>query len=270
MKKIFLLLCSIAVSLIFAQSNQGVFFKKFGIKKIKESSVGVYYARPSDSLIINRLDTFLLVQSERLFKKFNHRIPTPLRFEFYPSLAAAQCECGLDTLSLNTLQAASLGCAHNFRKIQMVLPGIGEFSDSVYFTWGGFSTVILHEYVHAIIYDIIGEKNINKIPWWITEGMACYEAKQFSYNSFFKEYILKQLSENKVPSVRTLNNDYVTIDRFYGWSYMFCRFIIDTYGYEKLLEIQKNFKKFPRILGKSFNDLNKEWLEYLKNKPIDG
>ncbi len=151
----------------------------------------------------------------------------------------------------------------------MVMPGTSIVGDSIYNIWGGFYKVMLHEYIHSVTYDIVGEENINKIPWWISEGLACWKADQYHYGKGFKKLILEKIDQNEVPTAKELHTDYLNVDLLYGWSWLFCDYIIQTYGWNRMLDIQSNFKDFKTIMGKNYKKITIEWLEYLKTKPVD-
>ncbi len=254
---------------LYAAPTDSLLMEKYGMVKIHSSSIGIYYARPQDKAAIVQLDSFLTIMSTGIFEEFEHKIEGQVQFEFYPSINASQCVCGWDTLNKKERNWTKLGCAHYIKKIQMVMPGTSIEGDSIYKVWGGFNKVMLHEYIHNITYDIIGEANINKIPWWITEGLACWKADQYYYGKGFKKLILEKIDQGKVPTVKDLHTNYLKVELLYGWSWLFCDYIISTYGWDTMLQIQSDFKHFKKILGKSYNQINMEWLEYLKNKPVD-
>ncbi len=264
------ILCSVLLLNPFAlhaQIGDSLLYQRFGMGLVHSSMIGEYHARPEDSAVIRALDSFLLEHVPDLWTRFEHHLDGPVRFEFFPSLNAAQHLCGWDTLTARSDDRTRLGCAHYIRKIQMVMPGTSIAGDSIYAAWGGFQKVMLHEYTHSMTYDIIGDEQIDRIPWWITEGLACLVAEQFHYGPSFRDLVQQRLDESSVPSVKDLHTDYLHVELLYGWSWLLCDFITTTYGWDRMLAIQSDFKHPRRILGRSYKALDREWLDHLRNKP---
>ncbi len=162
-----------------------------------------------------------------------------------------------------------VGGFFEFLKGRVVIPYTGALHD--------FKHVIRHELVHVFmsnkIFRVLRDHRLPTTigpPLWFTEGLA--------------EYISTKMDDQAVMVMRdaVLNNYFVGIDNIYsiyGTFFMYkegqswLEFIAEKYGPEKvnlMLEniwMYKNFNKvIEHTIGKSIEELDKEWLYYLRKK----
>jgi hypothetical protein len=138
--------------------------------------------------------------------------------------------------------------------------------DSVYmFSEEVYSNVSIHKqetFLPTLVHEIthIFSNKVLKfhLPMWLDEGLSYVIADQDKVNLDVKEDIIKAYSEEEWMKT----NPYKTSGKF-------VRFLIDSYGKDKLLlllnelefyEEKENFeKKFLNIFGKDFKQMFNEW-----------
>jgi hypothetical protein len=124
--------------------------------------------------------------------------------------------------------------------------------------------VIPHEFIHNQIHKI----NYSTVTW-LNEGTAYFLANQGSFfkNSSSFHDIINQIWENKTPSITDLEKDYESffkIDYSLQFSYLMVEFIDSKYGINQVIELIKNNCDLQKTIGISKDDLNKQWIDYLK------
>jgi len=132
-------------------------------------------------------------------------------------------------------------------------------------TYASLMQVIVHEFVHTAVYNARGEKGISGLPKWLSEGYAYYEAHQMNDN-WRKSIKLKSL-EKAPPTWVQLESvsdvEFGNIDG-YGYSTIIIEFLVDTYGFDKLVKLIREPENIETIYGLSKGDLEKQWIQYLK------
>lgn len=111
----------------------------------------------------------------------------------------------------------------------------------------GYAGVVQHELVHHISIRICN----NNFPIWILEGIAMYDGS--AYYGFDKSRMLETITKDNVSlSIDHLEENDLTTDletdeiyNFYRTSYMYVRYIVDTYGHDKLMEMFYEAGKKP-------------------------
>ena len=109
--------------------------------------------------------------------------------------------------------------------------------------------VILHEYVHTVVYQQNEMANI-----WLDEGLATYLAGQESK------------LPPKVPEFKAMQaedfNSFLENDG-YAFSYKYVEFLEKTYGSEKIVQLIKT-NDYEEALGKTALEIYNEWLLYME------
>lgn len=133
--------------------------------------------------------------------------------------------------------------------------------------------LIWHEYTHAIVYEIGG----GNCPKWFNEGLATWEeSKQATLNL----EILKKAINNKTLIPLESLNSYLSVksnsDKVhlaYLEAYTFIEFLLERRNFYTINQLLKEFKKgksadeaFRTVFYRSFNRINNEWLEFLKER----
>ena len=130
----------------------------------------------------------------------------------------------------------------------------------------GYSNVVntaVHEFIHIIL-----NKINNNIPRWLDDGVASFEAKD-NNEVWIKNTIKQGIEENAIP----LFNDLDTGDDFetffkrngYQYSYSIIEFVVEEFGYEKLLHFIKNPRDFKGAFGLTEDQFRDKWVDYLKD-----
>ena len=133
--------------------------------------------------------------------------------------------------------------------------------------------LIWHEYTHAVVYDLCN----NHCPIWFNEGLAKWEeAKQVPVDLRPLKTALKNnelIPLNELGSYFTMDADVDKLNLAYLEAYSFIEFIVKEWDLFRLRKILREFKKeksagkaFARVLYRSMEKMNSEWLEFLRKK----
>lgn len=102
--------------------------------------------------------------------------------------------------------------------------------DIVYHRYTRIEDVIMHEAVHVLLQNAyIG------IPKWLNEGIAIFETDRYKIKK--QEYILNNIFD--MPKFRDIEENFMK-NNGYIWSYYFIFYIVQKYGFNKLIYILRN------------------------------
>ncbi len=137
-------------------------------------------------------------------------------------------------------------------------------------TYESLMQVIVHEFVHIAVYYACGNKVVAELPKWLNEGYAQYEAGQV--NDHIRNSVESSLRKNVPPTWTQLNT--ASAMEFghmngYGLSVTIVEFLIDTYGFEKLVLLIKEPGNIETIYGLPENTLEKQWVQYITHGKIE-
>ncbi len=199
-----------------------------------------------------------------LADKFNHDIPkkVPLIIYSAPTFFA-------QTNVIPSMLPENVAGFTEFYKGRMVVP----FNGSV----GDFRRVVRHELVHSFMYDKI-LANISEHrkvsyygpPLWFTEGLAELWSGDWETQA---EMILTDMTLS--GSIRNIDDleDLSGTFFMYKFGESFCRFLSEHYGEDKIEMLFENWWKakgfsslFKLTIGKSIEDVSKEWVYDLKKR----
>ena len=132
-------------------------------------------------------------------------------------------------------------------------------------TYASLMQAIVHELTHAVVLNARGERGLAGLPKWLNEGYAFYEAHQM--NDDMRRTVKSHSSEKAPPTWVQL--DTASVVEFgnmdgYAFSTMIIEFLVNTYGFEKLLRLIMAPENMDAIYGISRVDLEKQWIQYLK------
>lgn len=147
---------------------------------------------------------------------------------------------------------------------------VSPLNPGSYHTYKSLMQVIVHEFAHVAVYYARGEKGSNTLPSWLNEGYAQYEAGQIDED--IRKLVKKSLIDKTPPTWTQL--DKASAMEFgqmngYGLSVMIVEFLIDTYGIDKLVLLIKEPENIEIIYDLSKNDLETQWIQYLKHGKIE-
>lgn len=134
-----------------------------------------------------------------------------------------------------------------------------------------FKRLIWHEYTHAIILDLTQ----GRCPIWFNEGLAKWEeSKQYPPDvTALKDAIEKKslIPLSELESCFSLHTKAERTNLAYLEAYSFIEFILDRWNFYVIREILVQLKNgrsieeaFYEQVSRSFDRLDKEWLEYLQ------
>ncbi len=201
---------------------------------------------------------------DELKVRFNNLITKPIPLIFYNTSLHFQ-----QTNTTPGLIPDAVGGFFEFIKGRVVIPYTGSIHD--------FKHVIRHELVHVFmttqVLHILSDHRLPTDgfpPLWFTEGLAEYMSTDIDAQA---EMVMRDA---------VINNYFVNLENMYsiyGTFLMykegqnFLHFIEEKYGYEKVLLLIDNiwmFSDFTKVLehtlGKPVEEIDSEWLFYLKRK----
>ena len=153
-------------------------------------------------------------------------------------------------------------------KNRIVIPFEGSYTQ--------FKHVIHHELVHACINDMMYGGNAQglisgriqlQIPLWANEGLAEFLSTDWDSET---DMVVRDLAiEEQLPTINQLN---YSILAYKGGNSVY-QYITEKYGREKIGEIFQQMKRtqnaekgFQNALGVDFEQLTKDWHDYLKKE----
>lgn len=142
------------------------------------------------------------------------------------------------------------------------------------FHWG---STLWHELAHVVTLNLTD----NRVPRWFTEGLSTYEETkaQPGWGDPMGPAIITPLKQKGLIPMEKLNGVFVRpeypaqIGFAYFQSGMICEFIVEQYGFEKILEMLKLYregaddaKAIQRALGLTFTEFDEKFHEYAREK----
>lgn len=122
--------------------------------------------------------------------------------------------------------------------------------------------IAVHEFVHIII-NLFGN-----VPSYLHEGVACYEARQYSYQEI-SESVTNRMNNGQFPGLPNIEKFTSSTPGMYEVSYVFIDFIARCYGFDAVVALLEG-KPLATAIGKdgasmqnqSFNEF---WFKALDN-----
>jgi tetratricopeptide (TPR) repeat protein len=142
------------------------------------------------------------------------------------------------------------------------------------FHWG---STLWHELAHVVTLNLTD----NRVPRWFTEGLSTYEETKArpGWGDPMGPEILTPLKEKGLIPMDKLNGVFVRpeypaqIGFAYFQSGLICEFIVDEYGFEKILAMLRLYregaddeKAIRDALGLSFTEFDERFREYAREK----
>lgn len=256
-------LTDVAFAQLYFFGRNKVQYNEFNWKVLKTEHFDIYYYDDFEELA--EIGAFYAEEAYSDLKvKFNNVVTNKIPLIFYNTHLHFQ-----QTNTTPGFIPEGVGGFFEFLKGRVVIPYLG--------TLEGFRHVIRHELVHVFmmnkIFRVLTDRRISvdrMPPLWFTEGLAEYWSTTWDTQA---EMVMRDA---------VINNYFVGIDNIYqifGTFLMykegqnFLEFVGKTYGEEKVLMFLENFwmydnfnKVIEYCIGKSIEDIDKEWLYYLKQK----
>ena len=142
------------------------------------------------------------------------------------------------------------------------------------FNWG---STLWHEYTHVITLQATD----NRIPRWFSEGLSVYEERRArkGWGDDWNVNNLKAFADGRFFKIADLDGGFLrpktpdSVPLAYFEASQVCEFIMDKYGFEKILEMLaqyksgiKNMDALTAVLKTTNEEFDKNFKEYLQNK----
>ncbi len=259
---ILILTCTADAQLYYFGRNK-VQYESFDWKVLRTEHFNIYYYGEFEE-IAEIGASYAEEAYDELKVRFDNLITSPIPLIFYNTSLHFQ-----QTNTTPGLIPDAVGGFFEFIKGRVVIPYTGSIHD--------FKHVIRHELVHVFmttkVLHILSDHRLTTDrfpPLWFTEGLAEYLSTDIDAQA---EMVMRDA---------VINNYFVNLEdmyRIYGTFLMykegqnFLHFVEEKYGPEKVMLLIDNiwmFADFTKVLehtlGKSIEDIDSEWLFYLKRK----
>jgi len=239
-------------------------YTKFGWKVLDVEHLDIYFY-PEMKELAERGAYHAEVTFKELEDRFNHTIDEKVPLIFYSSHIHFQ-----QTNVIPTFLPEGVQGFFEYLKGRVVIPSQGSMSK--------FRKVITHELVHVFMYSKLNSINRahkqfarSVLPLWFTEGLAEAWSGDWDMQS---EMVMRDAVLNgylvPITNIYSISGTYL----MYKEAESFIRFLSNKYGEEKILLIMENYWRTKNIntvfeltyIGKTLEELNNEWIYYLKKK----
>jgi RNA polymerase sigma-70 factor (ECF subfamily) len=226
----------------------------------KESQHFDYYSTYGDLKVLDSLAITLENNYSRITNHLGIKIDKKIKVKVFPDIKAFHA-----AINLPDAPDWVVGTS-NTDVIMMVSP----LNPGSVHTYESLMQVLVHEFTHLAVYYARGDKGYTGIPRWLSEGYSQYEAGQI--NEYVRRSAKSSLSEKEPPTWMQL--DTASFMEFgnmngYGLSASIVEFLVVTYGIDKLVLLIKEPENIEVIYGLSENTLEKQWIQFTKQEPIE-
>lgn len=214
----------------------------------EESDHFIFYTKEQDKACIEDLSRMLEDQYTRITDNLNTTVDKKVSIYIYPDLSTFHAAINQPDAPDWVVGTAVPGTT----TIKMVNPakaGNRPYSDML--------KVVVHEFTHIVTMSI--NPDVNNIPLWLSEGIAVFEADQSQGTD---ETLSQAKSSGKYPDLKSLERDPYNFGTQggYQFSYSIIEYMVDTYGYDKVMALIKSPSEFEKILGLSEEAFQKQWV----------
>jgi hypothetical protein len=226
--------------------------KRYDVKFVYQSEHFIYYAAQKDYKYVHLFDSVLNANYERICTDFGHFIKGKIEIEIYPDNPSFRKAAGYS----DGVRPDVIAAAHVYRHIIFTSPSLFDYPFMV--------TTIQHEFAHAVMYDFVGKKNIDKVPFWLAEGFAEREANANTLSTSGQGYFLEKV--DSISSFDRFDNDtqFLTIPFSYAWARQLCDYLIETKGISVIKLLAYHPEKFESIVGKTKDEFYIDFVAHLK------
>ena len=221
------------------------------IKLQEEDKYFKYYSNENDSKTIKDLSEVLNTNYNNITDHFNTKLETKIEIIIYPNIEDFH-------KSISKVEASDgiVGVAYDntIKMVSPLNPGSIHNKESLL-------KVIVHEFVHIVTFNINNQKE-NNIPTWFMEGISVYEANQIT--DYEKKAIKENLSQNIDITIDDINDNFYNNQFSYLYSGSIVDFIVNEFGYEKLIQVIKYPNDIENILDLSIEELKNNWINYVE------
>jgi hypothetical protein len=234
-----------------AQKETGI-MKQYDVRFVYQSEHFIYYASQKDYKYVPLFDSVLNANYERICTDFGHFIKGKIEIEIYPDNPSFRKAAGY----ADGVRPDVIAAAHVYRHV--------IFSSPSFFDYPFMVTTIQHELAHAVMYDFVGRKNIDEVPFWLAEGFAEREANANTLSTSGQWYFLEKM--DSISSFDEFDNDtrFLTLPFSYAWARQLCDYLIETKSISIIKILASSPEKFDVIVGKTKEEFYKEFAAHLK------
>jgi len=229
-----------------------------GLDRTLNSKHFVLHHVSGDSAQAREIASVLERNYDRVLADFGMAALTaPVHAEIYPDIEHYHFAIGQPDAP-----DSDAGMAVDDNRFKMVSPA----NPGSYHTRESLLKGVVHEFAHCVHYqflDRLSERDRQRIgdgreAPWLFEAMACYAAGQF-YDPRKFEY----LRNGQYPSIAELNGVEKN-GKVYDLGYVLIKFIAETWGKEKVLELLRVNGNIPATLGLSDTEFERSFYAYLQ------
>jgi len=200
---------------------------------------------------INDIKTELERNYNRILKDFEIESMPPIIINVYPSVEKFH-----EAMNSPNSPNWFVGIAQGSFGISMVSPD----GDGLTHSYDEILQVAVHEFTHCITLRV--NSNAQKLPRWLVEGIALYEANQsIDLNK------LDYLKKDEIPKLHDLNStNPEKIGLVYHFGYSIIEFIEENWGMETVIELIRNDGNIKEVIGISETDFQNDWHKLINDK----
>ena len=214
-----------------------------------ESENFIFYAYDEDKSCLNGLESALESNYDRITSDLQVTMDHKITIEIYPDLDMFH-----SAIDEPEAEGWIVGAYMNgtIKMVSPLHPGNEHTYDSL-------MKVVVHEFTHVLVSEL--SPSSYDIPIWLNEGVAVYEAGQFSNDA---ETLIRDLiKHDTIPTLDDLNNS--NFGELYGYqlSYTTVEYIVAEYGYASLVALIENPSDMQSILGMDMTQFETAWKNYL-------
>jgi hypothetical protein len=214
------------------------------LQTCEETKHFVLYCTDVDKTVATVIALQLENDFERITTQLNHQPPVKIKVEIYSNLqsfhAAVGHQHGLEWF---------VGNASN-RLLRMVTP----LNPGPKHSFDTLMQTTTHELTHLIVDEITGLE----IPDWLDEGIATYESGQRQ-----AQFVAARM-EYDLPGIADLNfNAGTDTGTIYAFSYTIVEFIVQEFGYDRLVALVASAGNLEETLGMSETEFEKVWQHFV-------
>lgn len=226
----------------------------------KESQHFTFYSTEGDVAVLDSLAEILENNYTRITNQLGIQIEKKIRVKVFPDIGSFHTAINYPNAP-DWVVGSCVG--DELLLVSPLNPG------SVH-TYGSLMQVVIHEFVHIALYKAIGDKVVTRLPKWLNEGYAQYEAGQI--NEQIRKSVEISMFEKMPPTWAQLNSasamEFGKING-YGLSVSIVEFLVVTYGTNKLVLLIKEPENIETIYGMPESTLEKQWIHYVKHEKLD-
>ena len=216
------------------------------IKLRQESDHFNFYSTKDDKKSLDDLEESLESNYERISKNLQVTLDEKIKVTIYPNISDFHKAIGM-----MAAEDWVVGAARN-NEILMVSP----LNPGSVHTYEALMKTIVHEYAHVLVTNIKYRTDV-----YLDEGIAVVESNQIDNNS---KYYLKEVAKaDKLPSIDEMKNNYGKLEQPYLLSGSFVEFIVNKYGYDKIIDLIKEPDDIENIIGSTKEEIIAKWSEYI-------